>query len=101
MEEYSYSLESLVKLVKYPLVTEKTVRLYEKNQYTFIVDRSLTKKDIKYVVEKKFNVSILKINTSVLPPRSKRVGKFSGKKALYKKALIKLKIGDSIKELLN
>lgn len=99
METVTYNLGTLLSLVKYPLMTEKAYALYANRQYTFIVDKSLQKPEIKYVFEKIFNVTITDISTINLPSKRKRVGKFIGKKSLYKKVIIKLKEGDNIQNL--
>lgn len=101
MENRTRNLGDLLNLIKYPSLTEKSINLYGDRQYTFIVDRSLTKTEIKYIIEKIFNVTILEVNTCVLPVKTKRIGKFSGKKSLYKKTYVKLKEGDSITDLFN
>ena len=95
------NLSNLLNLVKYPSLTEKSINLYGNSKYTFIVDRSLTKTQIKYVIEQIFNVSIINVNTCVLPSKTRRVGKFTGKRPLYKKAYVKLKEGDTISDLFN
>ena len=79
-------LVNLLNYIKYPSITEKSVRLYGNRQYTFIVDKSLTKLQIKFVIEKIFNVNVTKVNTCILPTKKRRVGKFVGKRSLYKKA---------------
>jgi large subunit ribosomal protein L23 len=94
-------LVNLLSLVKYPSITEKSISLYGNRQYTFIVDKSLTKTEIKFVIEKIFNVSVNKVNSCNLPVKKRRVGKFIGKRSLYKKAYISLKEGDSITDLFN
>ena len=48
-----------------------------------------------------FDVSIININTCNLPLKKRRVGKFIGKRATYKKAYIQLKKGDTISNLFN
>jgi large subunit ribosomal protein L23 len=101
METSKINLAELVNLIKYPSLTEKSINLYNQRQYTFIVDRSLTKTQIKYVVEKIFNITIINISTLVIPTKTKRVGKFIGKRSQYKKAFVKLKEGDVITELFN
>lgn len=101
MENRTRNLGDLLNLIKYPSLTEKSINLYGDRQYTFIVDRSLTKTEIKYIIEKIFNVTILEVNTCILPIKTKRIGKFSGKKSLYKKTYVKLKEGDSITDLFN
>jgi len=91
---------SLLKKIKYPLITEKAINLYNNRYYTFIVDRTMTKTEIKYILEKIFQVTITDLNTSILPIKMRRVGKFVGKRARYKKAYIKVKEGQTIADLL-
>jgi ribosomal protein L23 len=45
-------------------------------------------------LEKIFQVTITDLNTSVLPIKMRRVGKFVGKRARYKKAYIKVKVNN-------
>ena len=94
------NLGDLLNLIKYPSLTEKSINLYGDRQYTFIVDRVLTKTQIKYIIEKIFKVEISQVNTCVLPTKTRRVGKFVGKRSRYKKAYVKLKEGNNITELL-
>lgn len=101
MENLTRNLGDLLSLIKYPSLTEKSINLYGDRQYTFVVDRSLTKIEIKYVLEKIFNVTILEVNTCNLPIKTKRIGRFTGKKPSYKKTYVKLKEGDSITDLFN
>jgi len=95
------NLGDLLNLIKYPSLTEKSINLYGDRQYTFIVDRVLTKTQIKYIIEKIFKVEISQVNTCVLPTKTRRVGKFTGKRSRYKKAYVKLKEGNNITELFN
>ena len=101
MENSTLNLGDLLGLVKYPSLTEKSINLYGSRQYTFIVDRSLTKYQIKFIIENIFNVKIIRINTSILPLKKRRIGKFIGNRSIYKKAFIKLKEGDTINDLFN
>ena len=94
------NFENLVNLIKYPLITEKAMNLYNNQQYTFIVSRELTKIQIKLIFEKIFNIKISDVNTSILPTKKKRVGHFLGQKTIYKKAYITLKKGYTISALL-
>jgi large subunit ribosomal protein L23 len=95
------NLGDLLNLIKYPSLTEKSINLYGDRQYTFIVDRVLTKTQIKYIIEKIFKVEISQVNTCVLPTKTRRVGRFTGKRPRYKKAYVKLKEGNNITELFN
>ena len=95
------NLGDLLALIKYPSVTEKAINLYNDRQYTFIVDRSLTKTQIKFALEKIFEIQISHVNTYNLPVKTRRVGKSIGKRSTYKKAYVKLKEGQTISDLVN
>lgn len=96
-QEYA---SNLLTRIKYPLITEKAINLYNNRYYTFVVDRTLTKTEIKYILQKIFQVTITDLNTCIFPVKTRRVGKFVGKRARYKKAYIKVKEGQSISDLL-
>nr|QCI09121.1 ribosomal protein L23 [Inkyuleea mariana] len=80
----------LLDLIKYPIITDKTTKAIEDNQYCFAVERKANKIDIKEAIEYIFNVRVKKVNTTNTPVKKRRVGKFIGKKANHKKAIIKL-----------
>ena len=86
----------LVDLIKYPILTEKTIRLIEQNQYSFAVDVKANKTSVKTAIEKLFDVKVVSVNTLMQPTRQRRVGKFIGTKARYKRAIVKLAPEDSI-----
>nr|YP_010952009.1 50S ribosomal protein L23 [Laurencia obtusa]WMP12948.1 50S ribosomal protein L23 [Laurencia obtusa] len=80
----------LIDIVKYPIITDKTTKDIENNVYCFQVDKNSNKSEIKKAIENIFEVKIEKINTSMSPPKTKRVGRFKGKVKRYKKAIVKL-----------
>jgi large subunit ribosomal protein L23 len=86
----------LLGIIKYPLFTEKTIKLIEQNQYSFAVDPKATKTAVKSAVEQLFDVKVISVNTSLLPLRKRRVGKYIGTKARYKRAIVKLAAESSI-----
>ena len=88
--------KSKVQIIKYPLITEKAMRILETNQYSFIVDRYSNKNAIKESIEFLFNVKVIKVNTCRLPRKQKRIGKYIGWKPQYKKAMVTLAEGDTI-----
>ena len=92
-----FDQKASIDLVKYPLLTEKTIKLIEQNQYSFAVDPKANKSVVKAAVEELFDVKVLSVNTSLLPLRKRRVGKFIGKKSRYKRAIVKLASENSIK----
>jgi len=85
-----------IKVVKYPIVTDKSTRHLQENKYSFIVDRYSDKPTIKSEIEYLFNVKVIKINTCRLPRKKKRVGKYIGWKPQYKKAIVTLAADDVI-----
>ena len=86
----------LLGIIKYPLLTEKTIKLIEQNQYSFAVDPKATKTAVKSAVEQLFDVKVISVNTALLPLRKRRVGKFLGTKARYKRAIVTLAPGNTI-----
>jgi large subunit ribosomal protein L23 len=95
------NLGNMLTLIKYPLITEKSVSCYANQQFTFIVDRKLTKTELKNLLEKIFKVTIINVNTCMIPIKTRRVGKFTGRRSRYKKVYIKLKSGDTIADIFN
>ncbi len=83
-------------IIKYPIVTDKATRLLENNKYSFIVNPKSDKFSIKLAIEELFGVTVLKINTSNLPRKKKRMGKYIGWKPQFKKAIVTLSQGDTI-----
>ena len=83
-------------IIKYPIITDKAMRLLENNQYSFVVDRYSTKTRIKTAIEYLFDVKVEKVNTCRLPRKQKRVGKYIGWKPQYKKAIVTLSTGNVI-----
>ncbi len=91
-----FNKSSLIDIIKYPLITDKATRLLENNQYSFIVNPSSDKIQIRSAIENLFNVKVIKINTCHIPKKKKRVGKFIGWKSHYKKAIVTLAEGNTI-----
>ena len=69
------------KIIKYPLSTEKSIRLMEaENKLIFVVDKKATKKEIKKAIEDMFKVEVKNINTFINADGEKRAYvKFSAK----------------------
>jgi len=83
--------------LKKPLLTEKSLLERDThNRYGFIVAAHASKGEIKTAVEKIFNVTVVKINTISVTGKTRRMGRFEGKKPDYKKAFVTLKEGDKI-----
>ncbi len=83
-------------VIRRPLITEKATRALELNQYTFEVDHRAAKPEIKAAVESLFDVKVVGVSTMNPPRRSRRVGRFAGKRAQVKKAVVRLAEGNTI-----
>ena len=59
-------MNDIYKIIKYPLATEKAVRLMEaENKLLFVVDLKAKKPDIKKAIEEMFKVKVIKVNTLI------------------------------------
>ena len=66
-------MERFYKVIKKPLITEKTFDLIEQqNKLVFIVDKTANKRDIKRAVEKIHNVKVMKVNTLITSKGEKK-----------------------------
>jgi large subunit ribosomal protein L23 len=90
----------MIEILKRPLVTEKMSALQEKGQYAFEVDLSANKIAIAKAVQKKFNVTVVNVRTINVKGKAKtqmtRRGRFAGRTAAWKKAVVTLKTGEKI-----
>lgn len=81
-------------VIKRPIVTEKSSALKElKNAYVFEVDRAADKPMIRKSVEALFGVKVARVQTIVVPGKTKRYGQHMGKTKRWKKAVVTLKEG--------
>ena len=84
-------------VLRRPLLTEKGQDLRDtQDKYVFEVAIDANKIQIKTAVEKLFGVRVDKVNTQVMRGKVKRVGRFVGKRANWKKAVVTLREGDYI-----
>lgn len=67
------------KVIKFPLATEKSIRLMEsENKLVFVIDRSAKKADVKNAVEELFKAKVVGINVcNDIQGRKKAFVKFS------------------------
>lgn len=71
-----------------PVITEKSNDGMQEGKYTFEVNKKATKVDIANAVEKLFEVKVLKVNTISVKGKTKRMGRYEGKTADWKKAIV-------------
>ena len=84
------------KVLKRPIVTEKSTVLGEIGRYVFEVDAAATKYDIARAVEWAFDVKVVKVNTLTVSGKVKRYGGRPSKQPDWKKAIVNLATGDTI-----
>lgn len=71
-----------------PIITEQSMDGLPNSKYTFQVAKDANKLEIKDAVEALFNVEVVKVNTVNCRGKQKRVGRYVGKTASYKKAVV-------------
>jgi large subunit ribosomal protein L23 len=80
-----------------PLLTEKLTSLREKtNTVGFIVHPNANRVQIKQAVEALLKVKVEKVNVMNVRGKTKRLGRFSGRRSDWKKAFVTLKEGEKL-----
>ncbi len=84
-------------IIKRPLDTEKLDKLRDKqNKFAFEIDMRASKTEVKQAVEAFFKVKVVDIKTAIVRGKMRRIGRSSGMRPNWKKAIVTLKEGDSI-----
>src|SRR5918997_1900402 len=80
-----------------PIVTEQSSVAYqERGEYTFEVHPDATKPTIRQAIEQLFGVKVTSVWTAQMRGKTRRVGRSVGKRPNWKKAIVKLREGDTI-----
>lgn len=80
-----------------PILSEKSVLLKDKeNRYSFKINRNANKVDVKNAVETIFNVKVQGVWISNVHGKMHRVGRYSGMRPDWKKAVVRIKSGQKI-----
>lgn len=84
-------------IVLRPIVTEKSSLAKEtSNQYAFEVARDANKIEIAKAVERLFKVKVLAVRVMNMEGKKRRLGKHSGKRSDWRKAIVKIGPKDKI-----
>lgn len=90
-------MKDLRKIIKTSLVSERSTNLRtDQNKYIFRVDREANKLEIKKAVEELFKVKVDEVTTMRMYGKPKRMGRYEGRRSDWKKAIVKLKKGETI-----
>ncbi len=74
-----------------PVITEQSMEATEEKKYVFKVATDANKTEIKKAIEQIFDVKVEKVNTIRMDGKEKRQGAApAGRRASYKKAMVKL-----------
>ena len=78
-------------IIKRPVITEQSMADVADKKYVFEVAIDANKTEIKSAVEEIFGVKVSKVNTVRMQGKVKRTGAYpAGRRAAYKKAIVKL-----------
>ena len=90
-------MSSLHRTIVRPIVTEQSSIAYQaRGEYTFRVASDATKTSIRSAIEQLFGVKVTGVWTSNQRGKARRVGKDLGRRPHWKKAVVKLRAGDTI-----
>jgi large subunit ribosomal protein L23 len=94
----------ITEILRKGIVTEKTVKLQQRNQYTFQVAPTATKIDVRRAVEQLFKVKVTSVNTLRMPGKPKLIRRRGAaprpvEAREWKKAIVTLAEGESIDAL--
>jgi large subunit ribosomal protein L23 len=97
MSPVKYNPERLHVVLLAPVISEKSTMVGEQNdQVIFKVARDATKPEIKAAVELLFKVQVESVQVVNNMGKTKRFGRFTGRRAHSKKAYVCLKPGQEI-----
>ena len=74
-----------------PIMTEKSIPAVADKKYTFKVAKDANKIEIADAVAKLFKVDVAKVNTINVRGQARRMGRYNGYTAAWKKAIVTLK----------
>ena len=90
---------NIYQVLKRPILTEKTDYQRDDNQYVFEVDRQANKHEIKQAVETLFDVEVMAVNTMIMKPKRRRLGrKLIVTRPAWKRAIVTLAPGERIQD---
>jgi large subunit ribosomal protein L23 len=79
-----------------PVVSEKSYHQITENRYTFKVHKDAHKTQVRHAVEELFDVKVTRVNIVKMPAKPKRRGMIKGTRPGWKKAIVKVRKGDTI-----
>jgi large subunit ribosomal protein L23 len=92
-------MNRIYQVLKLPVITEKSTHLKENLlTLTFKVARDANKHEIKEAVQQIFKVKVDSVRVANFHGKTRRQGRFSGRRPDWKKAYVTLKAGEKMIE---
>jgi len=82
-----------------PVLSEKAYGGYAEGRYTFWVHPEATKTEVKNAVQQAFKVKVMEVNVMNVAGKKKRMGRYEGRRANRKKAIVTVAQGQKIEAL--
>ncbi len=90
---------NIYQVLKRPILTEKSDYQRDNDQYVFEVARKANKLQIKEAVETIFDVDVMAVNTMIMKPKRRRMGrKTITTRPAWKRAVVTLAPGERIQD---
>ena len=90
-------MPTLHRTIVRPLITEKTSAAYQhRGEYAFEVHPEATKTQIRAAIEQLFGVKVTGVWTMNIRGKERRMGRTTGRRPNWKKAIVTLREGDTI-----
>lgn len=93
---YDGSKKSIIGILRSPHVTEKAAAGEALREYVFKVSPDANKYQVKQAVEARYNVQVDSVRTLTTSGKERRRGRQIGWKPGFKKAMVKIKEGQTI-----
>lgn len=97
-------MPSLYRAIVQPVITEKSSDVLhsagpEHRVYTFRVHPRASKQEIRQAIERLWEVTVEDVRTLQMRAKLRRKGRTAGRRAVWKKAIVRLARGDTIEGL--
>jgi large subunit ribosomal protein L23 len=90
-------MPTLHRTIVRPLITEKSSAAYQdRGEYTFEVHPDASKTQIRSAIEQLFGVKVTGVWTMNIRGKERRMGRTTGRRPNWKKAIVTLREGDTI-----
>ena len=83
-------MKSAYDIILTPVISEQSMDVAADKKYTFKVATDANKTQVKLAIEEIFGVEVAKVNIMNYDGKVKRMGRYEGRRAAYKKAIVTL-----------